>query len=903
MNLTKVELQGTDFNGVLASVCKYNRKTKEFLFTKNSLLMFGLKGILEQDKWYGTNDKIFKHVFLNQIENYNELKEYLNNFTSLTLIDFKIKLVFTGGKDSFYLEGLLDGEIIVITAIETEVSKQIDFLSNEGLINSKIGLRWIERISGEYRIFHMDSSRELYGILAEREVSRIIFRKEWEVIKDKILKDYPEYQDYFDNNIEQFNDLVSGKNSSYILTSPWLDSEENIVWVEDRVTVLSRNDEGYAELIVAITIDVTESKLKEFSFDRLEERNKQLLDASKRAINLAELLVWMMNFDDFPDGDYIISNKRYKEVLGLDSSKNGYVKFEDFLKTTYPDILGKNTMDFLLNEFDRTVKNEIDEFEGVVKHQNLKTKEVVYLEHHSRVEERNIDGSLRIVGGYIVNITDRIKMEETNKLLNLEKERHLSAERLAVRSGRIMIWYLSSKSTESADSFYGNKLLFTKLGLTDMLDNQFSIKEFNESIYQGDDEGLKLHDIYFAMDDKVESGEIDYYDKLLVKHQNLKTKEIFYFEHNFEVEKRFSDGSLMIRGGFMADVTEEIKYKKRNDYLVGHDAVTGLLNRTAFEEYIESSLMPNDYSLIIADIDGLKFINDAFGHIKGDEAIDFVGNQLETECGKISTVYRIGGDEFAVISTETDENNIISHINMIKENIAKLNLRNDIQLGVSVGYEIVKNSNILFSDAFINAENLMYRRKLQDRNSRKSKTMDAVLETLHIKTEETKEHCDRLGVYAVNTLKQLGYTRVSDLEDIELLCKVHDIGKITISEEILSKEGELTKEEYNKIKGHSESGYKIVKNIVESDRIAFGVLYHHERVDGKGYPFGLKGDEIPLFAKILNIVDAYDVMITGRKYSKAVSKEEAIKEIIACSGTQFDKKIADKFIMSLKEED
>ena len=903
MNLTKIELQGTGFNGVLASVCKYNKKTKEFLFTKNSLLMFGLKGILEQDKWYGTNDKIFKHVFLNQIENYNELKEYLNAFTCLTLIDFKIKLVFTGAKDSFYLEGLLDGEIIVITAIETEVSKQIDFLSNEGLINSKIGLRWIERISGEYRIFHMNSSRELYGILAEREVSRIIFRKEWEVIKDKIVKDYPEYQDYFDNNIEQFNNLVSGKNSSYTLTSPWLDSEGNIVWVEDRVTVLSRDDEGYAELIVAITIDVTESKLKEFSFDQLEERNKQLLDASKRAINLAELLVWMMNFDEFPEGDYIISNRRYKEVLGLDSRENGYVKFEDFLKTTYPDALGKNTMDNLLSEFNRTVKNEIDEFEGVVKHQNLKTKEVVYLEHHSRVEERNLDGSLKIVGGYIVNITDRIKMEEANKLLNIEKERHLSAERLAVRSGRVMIWYLSSKSTESADSFYGNKLLFTKLGLTDMLDDQFSIKEFNESIYKGDDEGLKLHDIYFAMDDKVESGEIDYYDKLLVKHQNIKTKEIFYFEHNFEVEKRFPDGSLMIRGGFMTDVTKEIKYKKRNDYLVGHDAVTGLLNRTAFEEYIESSLMPNDYSLIIADIDGLKFINDAFGHIKGDEAIDFVGNQLETECGKMSTVYRIGGDEFAVISTETDEDNIISHINVIKKNINKLNSRNDIQLGVSVGYEIVKNSNISFSDAFINAENLMYRRKLQDRNSRKSKTMDAVLATLHVKTEETKEHCDRLGVYAVNTLKELGYTRVSDLEDIELLCKVHDIGKITISEEILSKEGELTKEEYNKIKSHSESGYKIVKNIVESDKIAFGVLYHHERVDGKGYPFGLKGDEIPLFAKILGVCDAYDVMITGRKYSKAVSKEEAIKEIIACSGTQFDKKIADKFIMSLKEED
>lgn len=901
MGITRIELQNGGFNGVLASVWEYNKITKEFLFTKNSLLMFGLKGVLEPNKWYGKNNDIFKHVFLNQIYNFEILEDFLDEFKSKIVVDFKIKLLLKSTNDSFYLEGILKDNIIFITAIETETSKQIDFLGNEGLINSKIGLRWIERINNEYRIFHMNSSRELYGILAEHEVSRIIFKKEWEDIKDEILIEYPEYIHYFDNNIDQFNKLVTGEKESYILTSPWIDNKENIIWVEDRVTVLSRNEAGLAELIVAITIDVTESKLKEFSIDRLEASNKQLLLASDTAVNLAKLLVWMINYSEFPKGDYIITNDRYKEVLGIDESEGGYVKFTDFLRTAYPDAFGKESMNSLLNKFDLTMKNKIQEFLGVsVKHQNLKTKEVVYLEHHSKVEERNSDGTLKIIGGYIVNITERVKMEEKNKALSLEKERHLSAERLAVRSGRVMIWYLSSESSGSATTFYGNELLFTKLGLTELLDNQFLIEEFNESIYNEDDEGLDLQDIYFAMDDKVESGEIDYYDKLLVKHQNINTHEIFYFEHNFEVEKRFKDGSLMIRGGFMTDVTEEIKYKKRNDYLVGHDAITGLFNRNAFEKFITSPEMPEKYTLLIADIDGLKFINDAFGHINGDEAIDFVGSQIKIEFDFNSTIYRIGGDEFAVISTETNEYKIIEHIENVKEKITNLNKINDIQLGVSVGFEIVKNPEVLFSDAFIYAENLMYRRKLRDRNSRKSKTMDAVLETLHVKTEETKEHCDRLGIYAVNTLKQLGYTRVSDLEDIELLCKVHDIGKITISEEILSKKRKLTDAEYNKIKGHSESGYKIVKNIVESDEIAFGVLYHHERVDGKGYPFGLRGDEIPIFAKILAVCDAYDVMITGRVYSKAISKEEAIKEIITHVGTQFDKNVATKFIEALK---
>lgn len=902
MEFTRKELLGSKFKGVLASVFEFDKKTNEFLFTKNSLLMFGLKAVLDSDKWYKLNDDIFVHVFINQLENYDMLMHFLQNFKSKEVVDFKMKLIFKNSKESFYLEGFSKGNKVNITAIETEESMQIDFLGNEGLINSKIGLRWIERINDEYRIFHMNSSRELYGIIAEHEVSRIIFRAEWYTIKDKILEDYPEYLEYFDNNILQFNNLAIGEIDNYILTSPWLNSAGKIVWVEDRVTVLSRNDDGLAELIVAITIDVTESKLKEFSIDLLEEKNRQLLIASDTAINLAKLLVWVMNFDEFPEGDYIISNSRYIEILGLASSKHGYIKFEDFLKTTYPDTKGQESMDYLLREFDRANRNEIQEYEGVVKHQNLKTKEVVYLEHHSRVEERYSDGTLKVIGGYIVNITEKIEMEEANRLLNLEQERHLSAERLAVRSGRVMIWYLSSQNTESATNFYGNKLLFTKLGLTDMLNNQFSIKEFNYSIYKGDEEGLELYNRYFEADDKVESGEMDYYDKLLVKHQNIKTKEIFYFEHNFEVEKRFDDGSLMIRGGFMTDVTEEIKYKKRNDYLVGHDSVTGLFNRNAFEKFINSENMPIKYTLIIADIDGLKFINDAFGHLKGDEAIDFVGSQFEEVFQIDSTIYRIGGDEFAVISTEVNEKSIIERITTIRNDITKINKNSDIQLGVSVGYETVTSKKTLFSDAFIYAENLMYRRKLSDRNSRKSKTMDAVLETLHVKTEETKEHCDRLGVYASNTLKKLGFTRVSDLEDIELLCKVHDIGKITISEEILSKKGKLTNEEFNKIRGHSESGYKIVKNIVESDKIAFGVLYHHERYDGTGYPFGLKGDEIPLFAKILAVCDAYDVMITGREYSKAITKEEAIKEIIACSGTQFDKEVADKFIESLNEE-
>ena len=169
MQLTKIELQGIGFNGVLASVWEYNKLKKEFLFTKNSLLMFGLKGVLAEEEWYSLDDELFKHVFCNQVIEFDNLLEFLDGFNSNIVVDFKVLLKLSINNDLYYLEGFSENEIINITAIENEASKQIDFLGNEGLINSKIGLRWIERINNEYRIFHMNSSRELYGIIGEHE--------------------------------------------------------------------------------------------------------------------------------------------------------------------------------------------------------------------------------------------------------------------------------------------------------------------------------------------------------------------------------------------------------------------------------------------------------------------------------------------------------------------------------------------------------------------------------------------------------------------------------------------------------------------------------------------------------------------------------------------------------------
>lgn len=138
------------------------------------------------------------------------------------------------------------------------------------------------------------------------------------------------------------------------------------------------------------------------------------------------------------------------------------------------------------------------------------------------------------------------------------------------------------------------------------------------------------------------------------------------------------------------------------------------------------------------------------------------------------------------------------------------------------------------------------------------------------------------------------------LETLLLLAKYHDIGKTKISKDILFKKGPLTDKEWQEIKLHPQVGYQIAQNISKLKHIAEAILYHHERWDGKGYPHGLKGEEIPIEARVMAIIDSYDAMTTDRPYQKAKTKEEALKELEQCAGTQFDPELTKIFIQELK---
>lgn len=373
-------------------------------------------------------------------------------------------------------------------------------------------------------------------------------------------------------------------------------------------------------------------------------------------------------------------------------------------------------------------------------------------------------------------------------------------------------------------------------------------------------------------------------------------------EETVKVPVLSDDGKVWGIVGLASDVTERIEVKEKLIKLSYTDSLTGVYNRACFEEKKEE-LNKKEYlpiGIIMGDVNGLKVVNDTFGHLQGDKLLLEMSNILRKATSKRDFIFRWGGDEFVILIPNCDENrceNVISKIINECEK-SKFNL---IEMSIALGSAIKYDVDEDIYDNLQEAEEKLYRQKFLNTRSIRSSMIFSLNQSLYEKNVETQQHTQRLVNYAIKIGKKLGFT-TAQLNELELVTKLHDIGKIGISEEILLKPSKLTEEEYNIIKSHTEKGYRILQASSELSHVARGVLTHHERYDGKGYPLGLKGDEIPIVSRIVNIVDSYDAMITNRGYNDVKTKEEAIQELIMCKGGQFDPKITDLFISILNEE-
>ena len=346
--------------------------------------------------------------------------------------------------------------------------------------------------------------------------------------------------------------------------------------------------------------------------------------------------------------------------------------------------------------------------------------------------------------------------------------------------------------------------------------------------------------------------------------------------------------------GLVRDVTEYKLNEEKLTYLSYVDSLTTLYNRSYFdkkiEEHIKEELFP--IGIISGDVNGLKLVNDTFGHNEGDKLLKRVAECLKECCSDLETPFRFGGDEFCIIVPSASSEKCTNIINSINEKCSNYEYSN-IETSISLGFALLEREGCIDS-VLCEADDKAYKQKIFDSKTIRVSTLERLKEDLNKKKIETEEHTERVMKLSEKVGKEMNLT--ADLIDqLSLLGRLHDIGKIAIPDYILLKSQPLTESEFEIFKTHSEKGYRLAQLLPEFSHIARGILTHHERWDGTGYPLGLKGEEIPLIARIVSVVDSYDSIINDKVYSKGRNKQEAIEELRRCSGKQFDPNIVEVF--------
>jgi diguanylate cyclase len=350
---------------------------------------------------------------------------------------------------------------------------------------------------------------------------------------------------------------------------------------------------------------------------------------------------------------------------------------------------------------------------------------------------------------------------------------------------------------------------------------------------------------------------------------------------------------------FMSDISEQKSAAEKLIFASTHDDLTGLCNRQFFDIEARRLSVPEQLplSVIIGDINGLKLINDSFGLAEGDRVIVETAKFIGGFCRPGDVLARTGGDEFSILLPKTDYDAAMNLLNSIHAACGVHNQATTddlLHIHLALGAAAWDPVNEAFLEVLKRAEQSMNQRKLLEERSSHSSIIATIKATMREKSHETEAHEERIAQLARKVGVILGLTQV-DLDNIELLAGLHDIGKVGISEQVLNKPGKLNDTEWQEMRKHPEIGERIAMSTSSLAPIAYYILCHHERWDGSGYPQKLVGYEIPLLSRILSIVDAYDAMTQDRVYQKAITHEDALAEIRKNAGTQFDPQLAQIF--------
>ena len=375
--------------------------------------------------------------------------------------------------------------------------------------------------------------------------------------------------------------------------------------------------------------------------------------------------------------------------------------------------------------------------------------------------------------------------------------------------------------------------------------------------------------------------------------------------------------------GFYVKIEGE--HIKKLENMVNFDGLTNVYNHRYFQdklkEKIEIGRKENKpVSMIFIDIDYFKHYNDLYGHQKGDNILRELAEIVTKSVREKDVVARYGGEEFAVILEDTTERETLEIAERIRANVEKTYFDGEenqpkgkitASIGISVfpdkakdELELIKSADdALYRAKFFNKNRVEtytsilddLKKNIDDKDIELVTSIKTLISIINAKDRYTYSHVERVVIYSRLLADKL---KLSEIDKSNLIygAYMHDIGKINIPKEILVKRMKLEKEEWEELKQHPDNGVEIIKSVESLKDVIPLIKHHHERYDGKGYPNGLSGEEIPYLARVLTVVDSFDAMTSNRPYNRRKSYEEGIEELRKCSGAQFDPEIAKAFI-------
>ena len=332
-----------------------------------------------------------------------------------------------------------------------------------------------------------------------------------------------------------------------------------------------------------------------------------------------------------------------------------------------------------------------------------------------------------------------------------------------------------------------------------------------------------------------------------------------------------------------------------------YDLLTGFRTWSDFKENADTLYPIGSGTQVVAtcDINSLGDINQKYGRTDGDRALQLLAEQVRAEFPDRTVFIR---SREASVTAITDQLNVTAVEAIMARIQQKLKDNDDLDFPIQIQSSVSVRGNESVVDTIRRNLQSMRTKKLMDRTSLHSELLRSLLQALTQCDPDTGEHVQRTQKSGEELGRRIHLTD-QEQSSLALLAIMHDIGKIGIPLEILNKPGKLNDSEWKMMKTHVDKGYQIAKSSQEFSGIADMILYHHERWDGRGYPEGLRGEQIPLLSRIISVVDAYDAMTNDRAYRKALSESAARSELQRCAGSQFDPNIVREFVQMMEEDD